>query len=187
MKNILNSLFVLVAFTFFCIAVRGSIENHNFHMSTVSHDDPMFLDEIIELSEPQKVEPPIVPEIRLANFEDSFAVRPIVRNLTEEEKELLVRISMAEARGEGIEGLALVQLVVLNRCEKTGQTVRQVIFSPNQFFVQGMCAGNEEAYEALKLVCCGWDESQGAIYFAAGGYNRYGTPLFSYNHHYFSK
>lgn len=177
MKNILNSLFVLVAFTFFCIAVRGSIENHNFHMSTVSHDDPMFLDEIVELSEPQKVAPPIVPEIRLASY----------RTYTYRDQQILEGIARAEAGNQGVEGMLLVMNVVMNRCEKTGQSIEQVVYSPNQFYTRGMCSGNDESFKAFMLLMDGVDYSQGAIYFAAGGYNQYGKPLFRFRDHYFSK
>ena len=107
-------------------------------------------------------------------------------NLTFEEQELLEQIAMAEARGEGTIGMALIMRVVLNRSLKTGQSIRQVIYAPNQFYTAGMCAGNDECHEALAIVMDGWDESQGAIYFCAGGYSKYGEPLMQVGNHYFS-
>lgn len=108
-------------------------------------------------------------------------------NLTFEEQDLLERIAMAEARGEGSVGMALVMRVVLNRSLKTGQSIHDVIYAPNQFYTAGMTAGNDECHEALAMVMDGWDESNGAIYFCAGGYSAYGEPLMQVGNHYFSK
>ena len=183
--KILESILSLIAFAFFCIAIQGSIENHHIH--TVPKDVPMIVDEVVELSQPEYKEQP-VPEVRLVTFEDEFAVKPIIRNLTEEDKELLRRISQAESGNQDIEGRALVMLVVLNRCEKTGASVRSVIYAPNQFYTAGMCRGDEKTEEALKLVLSGWDESEGALYFCSTGWNYYGdTHLFKHGDHWFSK
>lgn len=52
-----------------------------------------------------------------------------------EEAQLLMRIAMAEAESEGIEGKALVMAVVLNRVRSKAfpDTVEEVIFQPEQF------------------------------------------------------
>lgn len=131
----------------------------------------------IIMSEPQKVF--VASEVPL--LRDTEFV-----NLTFEEQELLEQIAMAEARSEGSVGMALVMRVVLNRSLKTGQSIRQVIYAPNQFYTAGMCAGNDECHEALAMVMDGWDESNGAIYFCAGGYSKYGEPLMQVGNHYFS-
>ena len=85
---------------------------------------------------------------------------------------LLAKIAYAEARGEDLEGQALVIRVVLNRVwsEEFPDTVADVIFQPGQFAGVASDAWNvmdlpDEAYEALTLVESGWDKSQGATYF----------------------
>ena len=117
---------------------------------------------------------------------------PLVRtsqfvNLTYEEMDLLEAIAMAEARGEDSKGKALVMRVVLNRSLVKGKSIREIIYAPNQFYTAGMTKGDDDCHEALTMVMDGWDESQGALYFCAGGYSRYGEPLFQYGGHYFSK
>ena len=120
-----------------------------------------------------------VPQIRQA---EGFI------NLTFEEMDLLERIAMAEAGNQDIKGKALIMNVVLNRCEKYGASIHDVIYAPCQFYTAGMCAGDDECHEALALVMDGWDESEGAIYFCSVGWNYYGEEhLFKYGDHWFSK
>lgn len=86
---------------------------------------------------------------------------------------MLMKIAMAEAEGESVEGKALVMLVVLNRVwdDDFPGTIEEVIFEPGQFspVKEGgryyTTEPNSECYEALELVMQGWDESQGALYF----------------------
>lgn len=86
---------------------------------------------------------------------------------------MLMKLAMAEAEGESIEGKALVMLVVLNRVwsDDFPGTIEAVIFQPKQFspVEEGgryyTTEPNEECWEALELVMNGWDESGGALYF----------------------
>lgn len=95
------------------------------------------------------------------------------RDWDAEDGERLLKIAMAEAEGESVEGKALVMLVVLNRVwsEDFPDTIEEVIFQPRQFTptAEGgryyTTEPNEECYEALELVESGWDESRGALYF----------------------
>ena len=186
MREVLNLFATCLIIIVVGLVCKGTIENQ-FTSRSLAHDSPMLTDEVVTLPEPKKIELPNVPEVRLSTFEDEFAVRSIVRNLTEEEKELLVQISMAEAGNQDTEGKMLIMLCVLNRCENSGQTVRQVIFAPHQFATSGMCRGSEDAYLALEGILHGWDESQGATSFRTGHYHEWGTPLFQHQAHYFSK
>lgn len=186
MKDILNLIATCGIIILVGLAVKGTIENQ-FTSQTVQHDSPMVLDEVVELPEPQKVEQEI-PEVRLVSFEDQFAVKPLIRNLTEEEWQLLESIAIAEAGNQDVEGVALVMLTVLNRVENSGASVRGTIYAPNQFYTAGMSGGNELSAEARKLVRYGWDESQGCLYFCSTGWNYYGdTHLFKHQDHWFSK
>lgn len=95
------------------------------------------------------------------------------RDWDAEESQMLMKIAMAEAEGESVEGKALVMLVVLNRVwsDDFPDTIEEVIFQPKQFspVTEGgryyTTEPDEECYEALELVMSGWDESRGALYF----------------------
>lgn len=96
-------------------------------------------------------------------------------DLTFEEKDMLLRIAMAEVGGEDcVQCLALVMRTVLNRVESPlfSNTIYGVLHSENQF--SPVASGsfytvvpNEKCQEALDLIMHGWDESQGALYFEA--------------------
>lgn len=92
--------------------------------------------------------------------------------LTDEERELLIGIAQAEAGNQGAEGMALVMMTVLNRTKDAAfpHSVRDVIFQKGQFSAAkniGKQELTQEAYEALRMVEAGWDESHGALYFEA--------------------
>lgn len=95
------------------------------------------------------------------------------RDWDAEESYMLMKIAMAEAEGESVEGKALVMLVVLNRVWSDGfpNTIEEVIFEPGQFAPvrEGgryyTTEPDSECREALELVMKGWDESYGALYF----------------------
>lgn len=107
--------------------------------------------------------------------------------LTQVEMEMLEGIAMAEAEGEDVKGKALVMRVVLNRSLRYGQSIEDVIFTPQQFCTGRMdITPDEECHEALALVIDGWDESEGALYFSNAGFSKYGEPLFQHGNHYFS-
>ncbi len=87
-------------------------------------------------------------------------------------QEMLMKLAMAEAGGEGLEGKALVMNVVMNRVLSPDfpETVQEVICEPGQF--SPMDDGryydmipDEECEKALYMVMHGWDESHGATYF----------------------
>lgn len=96
-----------------------------------------------------------------------------------EESYLLARIAMAEAEGEPIEGKAMVIMVVLNRVwdPRFPGTIEEVIFQENQFTPirngrWDRVEPNEECWEALDMIMVQqWDESEGALYFEAVGYD----------------
>lgn len=119
----------------------------------------------------------------------------------EANQSLLLKIAMAEAEGEGIEGKAHVLRVILNRIasEQFPDTVREVIYEPKQF--QPASESNwpeivpdKECQQALDLIILdGWDNTQGALYFEAT-YNGTDTChtrnldyLFTYGGHNFYK
>lgn len=97
-----------------------------------------------------------------------------------DESYLLAKIAMAEAEGEGIEGKAMVIMVVLNRVWADGfpGNIEDVIFehSGDIYQFSPVAPGgrwwttepDEECYEALRIIMVEkWDESEGALYFEA--------------------
>ncbi len=115
------------------------------------------------LTEPTTV--PTVPET-------TEPPQPILE-LTDEEQFMLLKIGMAE-RGntECTECIALVMRTVLNRVEdgRFGKSIRSVLFAQDQYTPVSdgsyyNAEPNGRCYEALEMVLCGWDESQGALYY----------------------
>ncbi len=120
-----------------------------------------------------------------------------------EESYLLAKIAMAEAESEGVEGKALVMLVVLNRVwsDRFPDTIEEVIyqrtgnggwqFSPLQEGGRWYTTEpDQECWEALELIQIEkWDESQGALYFESAGKSDWHRKnlafLFQYGNHYF--
>lgn len=119
--------------------------------------------------------------------------------LKEEEAYLLCKIAMAEAESEGVEGKALVMLVVLNRVESDEfpDNIRDVIFQKNQFSpiangIYDRVEPDVECYEALEMIQSqDWDESHGALYFESQSNSKWHSDnlefLFQYRNHYFYK
>lgn len=73
--------------------------------------------------------------------------------------ELLAHVIMGESEGATLQGMMAVGQVILFRCEKYGQTIEEVIYTPGQF----ECTDNghinktpsQEAYEAAMRVLNG--------------------------------
>ena len=118
-----------------------------------------------------------------------------ISSLTETDKDILLKITMAEAEGEDVVGKALVMRVVLNRVESSEfpGSVKAVVFQKRQFSPvwngsYGKRKPNEGCYEALEMVLSGWDESQGALYFESRitkWFQKHLTLLFKHGRHYF--
>lgn len=115
-----------------------------------------------------------------------------------EESYLLVKLAMAEAESEDIEGKALVMLVVLNRVwddEEFPNTIEEVIYQPGQFspINNGRFDRVEpdvDCWAALALIKQDkWDESYGATYFESKSESTWHsenlTFLFRHGKHYF--
>lgn len=97
--------------------------------------------------------------------------------ISQEEKQILLKIAMAEAEEEGTSGKAYVMRVVLNRVqsEEFPNTIKKVVFQKNQFSPvkdngrYWNLEPDEECYEAYNMIENGWDDSEGALYFSRTG------------------
>lgn len=97
---------------------------------------------------------------------------------TESEEKALLKVAMAEAEGESIEGKALVMRVVLNRKEDPAfpNSIEDVVMQQGQFstVANGRYSAadpDDGCEEALELIISGWDESKGAEYFESCKYD----------------
>lgn len=116
-----------------------------------------------------------------------------------DDEAILLQIAMAEAESEGVEGKALVMMVVLNRVwsDDFPDSIEAVVTQEGQFstVTEGgryyTVTPDEECYEAMELIYSGWDESQGALYFESctgGSWHEANlTYLFQYGNHRFYK
>lgn len=112
--------------------------------------------------------------------------------LSQEDIELIALVTMAEAEGECEEGKRLVIDTILNRVdsEQFPDTVYDVIYQPHQF--SSMWNGRVDRCEVTDDICQLVKEelksrlNYDVIFFNAGHYSAYGTPLFQVENHYFS-
>ena len=109
--------------------------------------------------------------------QNEFKADSVSRDWDADETEMLLRIAMAEAEGEGVEGKAHVMGVVLNRVwsKEFPNTIKEVIFQEGQFTPvkdggrYWTVTPDRECYEAHEMVMRGWDETRGALYFCTSG------------------
>lgn len=140
--------------------------------------------------------PEDTPEVTLGP-EPTYTSAVKSRDWDGEDSRKLLKLAMAEAEGESVEGKALVMLVVLNRVwdDRFPDTIERVILQKNQFspVAEGGRYWTTEpdagCYEALEMVLGGWDESQGALYFEGTGKDGWHSQnlelLFEYGGHKF--
>lgn len=134
---------------------------------------------------------------RASDYSGSPNLTPEVKNepdypLTQEEIDLIALVTMGEAEGETELGKRLVIDTILNRIDHPSfpDTVYDVIYQPNQFSVMwnsriDRCYVMPEIVELVKeelLERTNYD----CVFFMAGGYSKYGEPLFQECCHYFS-
>ena len=137
-----------------------------------------FSDSTPEAEIPDTV-PTTIPAFSTANItapsetEVSPTILLPVLELTEDEKNMLLKLGMAERGKENCtECIALIMRTVLNRVEadRFGKSIRSVILAPEQFtpVMDGTfdsAEPNQRCYDALEMVIYGWDESQGALFY----------------------
>lgn len=114
-------------------------------------------------------------------------------SLSDEDIDLIALITMAEAEGECEEGKRLVIDTILNRMDSEyfPDTVREVIYQPNQFESVwngrvDRCHVDDNIRQLVKEELHIRSNSE-VIFFTAGEYSSYGTPIMQVENHYFSK
>ena len=183
--KILKYLTLCLFVSFWAFAISGTIQAHTSRNIPVEHHP--IIEQPIEIQTPA-ARVADVPEVHYVSFTDEFAVDPIIKNLTEEEKRELRLIAEAEDLIDGSEGMLWVMLTVINRIRANGGTVHSVIYAPNQYYTAGMASNpGELSQESLDMLMCGVDPSDGAKYFRTETYHSFGTPVAHVGHHYYSK
>ena len=114
--------------------------------------------------------------------------------MSEEDIELIALVTMAEAEGECEDGKRLVIDTILNRVDSDSpyfpDTVKEVVYQKNQF--TSMTNGRVDRCYVKDDICqlvleeleCRTNYE--VMYFTAGKYGEYGTPMFQVGNHYFS-
>lgn len=183
--KILKYLTLCLFVSFWAFAISGTIQAHTSRTIPVEHHP--IIEQPIEIQTPA-ARVADVPEVHYVSFTDEFAVDPIIKNLTEEEKRELRLIAEAEDLIDGSEGMLWVMLTVINRIRANGGTVHSVIYAPNQYYTAGMASNpGQLSQESLDMLMCGVDPSDGAKYFRTETYHNFGTPVAHVGHHYYSK
>jgi N-acetylmuramoyl-L-alanine amidase len=140
----------------------------------------------------EEVLPDEVPQLEITSTVDEDEPE-IYIPATTEEIELLALVTMAEAEGESVEGKRLVIDTVLNRVDspRWPNTISEVIYQPSQFVAMSngraeRCVITDEVRQLVVEELLSRTNNE-VVYFTAGGYGRYGTPLFQVGNHYFCK
>lgn len=187
MRNILLVLGALLLF--FSIGRANSLPTHTVKagdtLYDISRDYGISWKELADLN---KIKDPttmqVGTQLRLPAHAQVRTLRSdeTIVNITAKEKELLIRLVSAEARGEGLEGQIAVAAVIINRVQSSRfpDTVWDVMHQPGQFTpiernalpdtVGDTCA------EAVNRALRGEDPTGGALFF----YNPHATQAADY-------
>lgn len=173
----------LFIFTMLSLFVSPGVELDTYPASSRPVSESVFqrVDEIANDIYNTPMEPTVIIEAEPAKPEYS-----------DEEIELLALVTMAEAEGESEEGKRLVIDTILNRVDHWyyPDTIEGVIYQRGQFtsMWNGRASRSHVTDEVRQLVREELESrtNTDVIYFTAGGYGKYGTPLFQVGNHYFA-
>lgn len=138
------------------------------------------------------------PEYTNGGAIETVEVKTLVKSETVDEKmskddiELIALVTMAEAEGESEKGKRLVISTILNRLdsEHFPNTVKEVIYQENQF--SSIWDGRVDRCYVMEDICQLVREelenrtNSEVMFFRAGDYSDYGSPMYPEGDHYFS-
>lgn len=120
-----------------------------------------------------------------ANGHPIFTTFYEIYGYTKEDIDLLARMAYAEARGEGEQGMRYCVACAINRKNHPSYPD-----SLDKIIVRGQFAISDwasvEAYDAVYKEIAEPSDTE-IMYFRTGHYHDFGTPMFQYKSHYFSK
>lgn len=180
---------MLLLLLIFCIvgnyaSVCGEIVSDAEPVST----EPILISEQIEMSINEEKHFDIPAAIKVEELLDDG----VVAGLSDEDIDLIALVTMAEAEGESEYGKRLVIDTILNRVDSDHypDTVFEVVYQPSQF--SSMWNGRVDRCCVMDEICQLVKEellerkNYEVIFFTAGEYSKYGTPMFQEGNHYFS-
>lgn len=168
--------------TIFCVVMSGGSKNKNIEPEATWNET------VAAVTEPALAN---VPTFAVS----TTVVEPVeewLYPLSEDEINLIALVTMAEAEGETELGKRLVIDTILNRVDNPHypDNVTDVIYEKNQF--SSMWNGRiDRCYIIPEIVELVKEEllertNYDCIFFTAGGYSKYGKPMFQECCHYFS-
>lgn len=144
-------------------------------------------------ADPYLAETEAIPEVGLTKVERQYmSCASEIDMLSQDEIELIALVTMAEAESESDEGKRLVIDTILNRVDSNEfpDTVYDVIYELNAF--ESMWNGRVDVCYVDNDICQLVREemynrlNHDVVYFTAGRYGQYGTPMFQVGNHYFA-
>lgn len=130
---------------------------------------------------------PVEAEREIIELPWDFGTPEIIEETPQYNRDVLARVCMSEASTEPFIGKMAVVATVLNRADAYGQTVEQVVYSPNQFSTQDNGAPTEEVYAAVDAAIAQRDLFPAdMLYFRKWHYHSFGVPYTVIGAHYFS-
>lgn len=177
MRHTLELIFSAIIGAFIGIAILGSYQSHNYHMTTESHEP------VIEYVYVES-EPKVIKDVEIVT-EYVYVEEDFFRNFTAQEEWYVKDLMMREAEGEGVEGMLWVAYCMECRCEAFGNSIEQEWGS--SAYTSMSRSGktpNEDCLKAFELFREGWTPKP--LYFRVGNYHSFGTPLCRVGNHWFS-
>lgn len=170
MRKALEILFTLLVGMAVGIAGYGSYTHHNKPIETIK-TEYVYIER----------EPEVITETIYIEVEPEF-----FRNISDADGWYYKDYAMREGEGEGVVGMLWLMYTFGNRCEAFGNTPAEEWASPaseSSMFRTGI-EPNEDCIKAYELYVEGWVPKP--LYFRAGHYHSFGTPLAQVGQHYFS-
>lgn len=170
MRKALEILFTLLVGIAVGIAGYGSYTHHNKPIETIKTEYVYI-----------ECEPEVITETIYIEVEPEF-----FRNISDADGWYYKDYAMREGEGEGVIGMLWLMYTFGNRCEAFGNTPAEEWASPtseSSMFRTGI-EPNEDCLKAYELYVEGWVPKP--LYFRAGHYHSFGTPLAQVGAHYFS-
>lgn len=181
MRNILKYIFSLIIGIFVGIAIYGSYQSHNYHIST-RNPEPQI--EYIYIEK----EPEIVTEYIYLEPEKEYIYVPeeeFFRNLNSEDEWYYKDLAMREAEGEGVIGMLWVMYTAECRCEAFGNSISgEWASSAYTSMNRSGKTPNEDCNKAFEIFREGWKPRP--LYFRADHYHDFGTHLCQVGNHFYS-
>lgn len=172
----------------FMCTIMMMLEPQNTSEPMIVEAEPVIIQTSVEVKSEMIASTNVTKEIRFKTIHKDKTI------LSKDEIELIALLTMAEAEGECEYGKRLVIDTILNRMDSElsyfPDTISEVIYQKNAF--TSLWNGRvNRCYVTEDIYCLVEEELENrtnheVLYFCAGNYSKYGTPLWSVDNHYFS-